>query len=88
MEIDAEEFQRCRCGECETGRGRGCNSSRLKELLGSLFADGSSPDDLPGLHCRRSKGGSTDEEGECLCSGCDLAEGEGGYYCRTEEDGK
>jgi hypothetical protein len=84
IDSDAEKLQRCRCAECETGRQRGCNSSRLKELLGSLFAnDEASADVLPGLYCRKTKGGreSTAEEAECLCAECDLAEGEEGYFC-------
>jgi len=83
---ESGELQRCRCAECETGRHLGCNSSRLRELLGSLFADKPSADDLPGLYCRKSKGDRkpAEDEAECLCAECDLAEGEGGYYyCRA-----
>jgi hypothetical protein len=87
MEKEIEELQRCRCAECETERQRGCNSSRLKELLGSLFTDKPSLEELPGLHCRRPKtsGTSTDEEGECLCGECELATGDGTYFCQSNK---
>ena len=89
-EYEIEELQRCRCGECETGRKHGCNSSRLRELLGSLFNDKPSPDDLPGLYCHKPKGERqpAEKEGECLCPECDLDECDGEYYCqRAEEHG-
>lgn len=84
MEKEIEYLQRCRCADCETGRQRGCNSSRLKELLGSLFGDGRSPDDLPGLYCLKPQGDQeiAASETECLCADCDLNESGRGAHCR------
>jgi len=85
--IDVEELQRCRCAECETERKRGCNSGRLKELIGNLFAGESSAGDLPGLFCRKVKSGRQPhgKEAECLCEECELATGQYGYYCLEKE---
>ncbi|KTB48397.1 hypothetical protein [Dehalogenimonas alkenigignens] len=75
-----EKMMACRCGECESGRRRGCNSSRLRELVGVLFDE-----KLPGLYCRRPpKPAKTDAATvaeECLCEGCSLNIGNALFHC-------
>ncbi|APV44406.1 hypothetical protein Dform_01071 [Dehalogenimonas formicexedens] len=81
---DSEELLRCRCQECDTSKKRACNSTRLKELLGNLF-DESPGDKFRGLYCRKDDAASVGEEktGDpvCLCGECELAEGDGRFYC-------
>ncbi|MEL7561712.1 hypothetical protein [Dehalogenimonas sp. 4OHTPN] len=77
-----EQMMACRCGECDSGRRRGCNSSRLRELVGALFDEA-----FPGLYCRRphhptDAAGSEPEE--CLCADCSLNAGDAVFYCRRE----
>ena len=81
-----EELLICRCADCETSNTHGCNSSRLKALLGNLFDNGSA-DNVQGLHCRGKIGTASLEatfEGcECLCGECELLESNRKYHCKS-----
>ncbi len=82
-----EKLLMCRCAECETGKQRGCNSSRLKELLDNLFDEDLSIDNAQGLFCQRTKALTASvrviEESECLCVECELREGKGKHFCKS-----
>ncbi|MEN8614985.1 hypothetical protein ABFB09_06870 [Dehalogenimonas sp. THU2] len=81
-----QDALRCRCIECEVSGVRECNSSRLKALLGSLFADETDVSVLPALFCRRTGvKAQADAEAGCLCAECELKPVEGGFYCRSSE---
>ena len=86
---DNEVILKCRCADCETSKKRGCNSSILKELLGSLFDEEVSYENAQFLFCQHTPARAATvwviEENECLCVECELRRGNGKHYCKSPD---
>jgi hypothetical protein len=85
--INFETLLKCSCSDCGISRQRGCNSSRLKVMLGDLFDEELSIEKYPGLFCRKKpqNGQSRIESGTgCLCPGCEMGDKGAGFYCSGE----